>query len=184
MSAVAETGAAVHRLRDDVPSWFLDATSMPSEQIRALRDKDIPRNPGWREGPNLDLQSDWHWAEERFSSEPMDPGIICAVRIFQEHGIETCQSCQGGEGHSYEWPTVDIYGQPWKALDVANTHDLSVIAISEQFGIYDGRPTEHFWRVEFSPPRLAAAREARYRSEAEAHKGFLACRAAHPGASK
>ena len=172
------------RLREDVPAWFLDAMSMPGDQIRALRDKDIPRNPGWREGPNLDLQSDWHWAEERFSDEPMDPGIICAVRIFQEHGIETCQSCQGGEGHSYEWPTVDIHGAPWKALDIANNFALPVIAISEHFGIYDGRPTEHFWRIEFSPHRLTAVREARYRSEAEDRRRFLAWQDMHPEAGK
>jgi hypothetical protein len=172
------------RIRDDVPTWFLDAMSMPREQIQALRDKDIPRNPGWREGPNLDLQSDWHWAEERFSSEPMDPGIICAVRIFQEHGIETCQSCQGGEGHSYEWPTVDIYRAPWKALDIANDFALPVTRISEQFGIADGRPVEHFWRIEFSPARLATVRGARYHSEARDREEFLAWQAAHPETGK
>lgn len=173
--------SAAEFLRDDVPVWFFDAMSMPREQIHVLRDKDIPRNPGWHEGPNLDLQSDWHWAEERHSTEPMDPGIICAVRIFQEGGIETCQSCQGGEGHSYEWPTVDIYSAPWKALDIANDFGLPVVAISERFGVVDGRPAEHFWRIEFSPRRLAAAREARYRSEAEDRKGFLAYQTAHPG---
>lgn len=170
--------------RDDIPAWFLDAMYMPRERIQALRDKDIPRNPGWREGPNLDLQSDWHWAEERFSSQPMDPGIICAVRIFQEHGIETCQSCQGGDGHSYEWPTVDIYGAPWKALDVANNYRLPVLAVSERFGIVDGRPVEHFWRIEFRPDRLAELRADRYRSEAEDRKRFLAWQDAHPEAGE
>ncbi len=171
-------------MRDDIPAWFLDAMSMSGEQIRSLRDKDIPRNPGWREGPNLDLQSDWHWAEERFSDEPMDPGIICAVRIFQEQGIETCQSCQGGVGHSYEWPTVDIYGAPWKALGIANDFGLPVMAISEQFEIVDGRPAGHFWRVEFSPHRLVAVREARYRSEAADRRRFLAWQDARPEAGK
>lgn len=163
-----------------VPEGFLAAMSMPSEALVIWRDKLIPREPGWREGPNLSRQTDWDWACERFGGEPMDPGIIRIVRIFQEHEIETCQSCQGGEGHSYTWPTVDIYGDPWKALSVANSYDLPVTDISQCFGIRDGNPVEHFWRIEFSPAKLAPLRDEWYAQEAADRAAYLAWAADHP----
>jgi hypothetical protein len=168
-----------HELRDDVPSWFLDAMSIPAEYVRALEDRETPRQPGWREGPNLKHQSDYHWALEHFPDERMDPGIIRIVRVFQEHGVETCQSCQGGEGHAYTWPTVDIYGQPWKALGVANDHGFPVCAISHYWGVVDGEPVEHLWRVEFSPAKLAPLREQWYAQEARDHAEYLAWVAKH-----
>jgi hypothetical protein len=116
--------------------------------------------------------ADLAWAEEHFGSEALDPGIIRILRIFKEAGIETCQSCEGpkgmfpegqhGVGHSYEHPTIDVLGEPWKALDVANTYAAQVDQISEVFGVRDGRPVEHFWRIEFNSRRLAEFRESWY----------------------
>lgn len=101
-------------------------------------------------------ERDVAWADANFKEEPMDFGIVRCVRLFQEAGIETCQSCVGGEGHSYRYPTVDLFSRPWTVLDVARDHDLPVMEISQRFGIRDFAPVEHFWRVEFSPIKLKA----------------------------
>lgn len=113
--------------------------------------------------------SDEEWAEQ-FSLEPLDPGIVRVVRILKDHGVETCQSCEGpegvqpegqhGVGHSYHYATVDIYGDPWHALSVANNHGIQVDQISEIFSIRDGRPVEHFWRVQFNALALGRLRES------------------------
>lgn len=64
-----------------------------------------------------------------------------------------------------EHPTIDVTYQPWRALDVANTFGAQVDQISEVFGIRDGRPVEHFWRIEFNSRRLAEFRDSWYRSD-------------------
>lgn len=99
-------------------------------------------------------EADIDWAIEHFGGEPLDVGIIRIVRILKEEGIETQQSCEGGEGHSYDWPSVDVSGQPWRALDLCNTYGLPVHQISELHRIEQGNPVEHFWRLEFSPHKL------------------------------
>jgi len=123
---------------DTPPPWFRDAMHLPRSEITALYDHEMPREPGWREGPNLERQSDYAWALEHFghASELMDPGIIRVVRIFTEHKIETCQSCQGGEGHAYTRPSVDLTYQPWEALGVASHYGIPVTRIS------------HIWNVD------------------------------------
>ena len=117
------------------------------------------------------VYDDIRWSDEHFPSEPLDFGIVRILRIFKEHDIETCQSCEGpegvtsvrnGTGHAYENPTIDILREPWKALDVANTYAAQVDHISEQFRIVDGRPVEHFWRIEFNSKQLAQFRDSWY----------------------
>jgi hypothetical protein len=43
---------------------------------------------------------------------PLDPGIAPAVLVLRDAGVETFESCEGGEGHSYPEPTVRFHGQP------------------------------------------------------------------------
>ena len=44
-------------------------------------------------------------ASEEFY-QTLDPEIAQTVRILHRHGIFTLESCQGGPGHSYGYPTV------------------------------------------------------------------------------
>jgi hypothetical protein len=58
-----------------------------------------------------------------------DPGIRQAVQRLREHGIETCESCEGGAGHAYPEPTVAFYGRPeagWKAVSICLGYGLPV----------------------------------------------------------
>lgn len=36
----------------------------------------------------------------------LDPKIAKYVNILRKHGIETYESCQGGEGHAYDYPAI------------------------------------------------------------------------------
>jgi hypothetical protein len=118
----------------------------------------------WRE--------DLDWAEKHFGGEPLDPGIIRLLRILKEHGIETCQCCEGpdgmqpegrhGVGHSYRAPTVDVTYQPWAALDIAMQYGVRVDRISEVFRVRDWRPVEQLWRIEFNSGDMERFRRSWY----------------------
>lgn len=95
------------------------------------------------------------WAERSFASD-LDPGIAVAVHMLLDHGIETYESCQGGDGHggAGEWPVVRFYGQRdegFKALAVAQMYDLPVYALNRTWHIVDGEPTGPNWEIVFYP---------------------------------
>jgi hypothetical protein len=83
----------------------------------------------------------------------IDPGIKPFVKILADHGVETCQSCQGGEGHSYDWPTVDFQGGPgagWHALGVCADFGLPVMLLQRQWTIGpSGQVDEVVWSLIF-----------------------------------
>ena len=75
-----------------------------------------------------------HMAPEAFYQK-LDPGIRFAVRILHAKCFETCQSCQGGKGHSYDKPTVDLIAQDedangFGALAALHDYGLSVRDVS------------------------------------------------------
>jgi hypothetical protein len=52
----------------------------------------------------------------------VDKGIAEEVRILRENGIETFESCEGGNGHSFPEPTVRFHGEKsegFRALAIA-----------------------------------------------------------------
>lgn len=84
----------------------------------------------------------------------LDPGIAVAVRILQQNGIETYESCEGGPGHSYPEPTICFHGGPgegWRALAVCLTHALPVSELRRTWVILDrNEPTGPKWEIVFS----------------------------------
>ena len=57
--------------------------------------------------------------------EKLDPCIRDAVRILAEAGIETFESCQGGESHALPEPTIRFHGEHgegFRALGIAFAH--------------------------------------------------------------
>jgi len=102
-----------------------------------------------RQGPIRDVM----WPEASYQS--LDPGIRFAVRVLHAAGIETCQSCQGGKGHSYDEPTVemiatgdDAYG--FGALAALRGYGLPVAAVAIIWPVRNGLPYEKNWRITFS----------------------------------
>ena len=84
----------------------------------------------------------------------LDPGIERAVKLLQEHGVETYESCEGGLGHSYPEPTVRFHGTPaagWRALEVCFNFALPVSALRRVWLILDRHePTGPTWEIVFS----------------------------------
>lgn len=90
---------------------------------------------------------------EREYSPPLDQGIARGVEILVGAGIETYESCEGGEGHSYAEPTIRFHGDRAKgfhALSVALEHGLPVSAIRRCWNVIDNEPTGPTWEIVFS----------------------------------
>jgi hypothetical protein len=84
----------------------------------------------------------------------LDPGIRAAVLVLNAAGIETFESCEGGEGHAYPVPTVRFHGdrsEGFRALAAA-WRPNSLIPAEIQAKINEGRierpkdPTTAIWR--------------------------------------
>lgn len=72
---------------------------------------------------------------------PLDKGIERAVLILRQAGIETFESCQGGNGHCFPVPTIRFYGdrsEGFKALALVLQNALPVSAIRRTWPVNDG----------------------------------------------
>ncbi len=86
----------------------------------------------------------------------LDLGIRERVRVLRAGGIETFESCEGGDGHAYAEPTVRFYGhrdQGWKALHVALESGLPVDERPGSTQLIDGEPVGPYWELTFLPGR-------------------------------
>lgn len=83
----------------------------------------------------------------------LDPGIRFPVRVLHAAGgIETCQSCQGGRGHAYHEPTIDLISGSsdaigFRALAALQAYGLPVSAVALVWSVHQGLPYERIWRV-------------------------------------
>jgi len=90
--------------------------------------------------------------------EPVDPAILGWVNLLRFHGIETCQSCQGGVGHAYPEPTVDFVGdefEGWYAVSIAlraGAFDgLAPWELRRTWHLSSGQPDQLVWQLVLSP---------------------------------
>lgn len=59
----------------------------------------------------------------------IDPLILPAVEVLNNHGFKTFESCQGGEGHAFLEPTVRFEGDEFdliRAVDICKSYGLIV----------------------------------------------------------
>lgn len=92
------------------------------------------------------------WSKSSYSN--LDKGIRFAVRVLHARGIETCQSCQGGVGHAYSEPTVDLVAASddalgFAALSALQSYGLPVSCVSIVWPVRHGLPFEKLWRITF-----------------------------------
>jgi len=92
-----------------------------------------------------------YWPDEAMY-QGLDPGIRFAVRILHARGYETCQSCEGGPGHAYDHPTVDmIAGEDaagFAAVATLVSAGIEVDTVAQSWRIDAlGRPVESVWRI-------------------------------------
>ena len=82
-----------------------------------------------------------------------DPGIRLYVGILLDNGLETIQSCEGGDGHAYELPTVEVTGGPgagYHALAVAMDHGLPVSELRYVIIVHAGHLERPCWQLVFT----------------------------------
>lgn len=87
---------------------------------------------------------------------PIDPGIRKAVSVLRENGVETFESCQGGEGHAFPEPTIRFHGghaEGFRALSIALQHGLMVSDLRRYWVILDGEPVGPKWEMTFGVPK-------------------------------
>jgi hypothetical protein len=83
----------------------------------------------------------------------LDKGIEGYVRTLWENGIETYQSCQGGNGHSFPEPTVQFTGGSaagYRAFAIAKAFGLPVQAVRKHWQIIDGEMVGPEWEMTFT----------------------------------
>jgi hypothetical protein len=83
---------------------------------------------------------------------PLDAGIAAFVEALDAAGIETYESCEGGDGHAYPMPTVRFHGQRgqgWRALQIALDHAFPVAALRRAWNVIDGEATGPTWEMTF-----------------------------------
>ena len=89
---------------------------------------------------------------KRTYDPPLDPGIRHAVELLNDAGIETYESCEGGDGHTYKEPTIRFHGdrsEGFRALALALQNNLPVSAVRRVWVINDGEPTGPTWELVF-----------------------------------
>ncbi len=87
---------------------------------------------------------------------PLDGGIREIVIVLIENGVETFESCEGGPGHSFPWPTVRFEGsssEGLRALSVALANGLPVDNLRRAWGVVDGSLHGPWWEMTFIPPK-------------------------------
>jgi len=87
----------------------------------------------------------------------IDAGIRPYVETLRAAGVETFESCEGGEGHSMPEPTVRFHGarpDGFRALAVALQHGLPVADLRRYWPVIDGEPTGPYWELTFRQRRL------------------------------
>lgn len=79
-------------------------------------------------------------------------GIRQYVEILHNAGIETFESCEGGNGHSFPEPTVRFFGdnsEGYRALAIAIQHALPVNSLRRVWSIINNEPTGPNWELTF-----------------------------------
>jgi hypothetical protein len=98
-----------------------------------------PSHEAWRE----------RWLPE------LDPGIAPYVDVLRAAGVETFESCEGGEGHAFPQPTIRFAGgheEGFRALAVALRHGFPVKTIRRYWTVRDGEPHGPDWEMTFRRP--------------------------------
>jgi hypothetical protein len=82
----------------------------------------------------------------------VDAGIRPYVDVLRAAGVETFESCEGGEGHACPEPMVRFHGEPpegFRALAVALQHQLPVLALNRSWSIEGREPVGPHWELIF-----------------------------------
>ena len=82
----------------------------------------------------------------------LDKGISRAVCILQAAGVETFESCEGGEGHAFSLPTIRFSGTQrcgHLALGIAMKRCWPVNHLRRYWSVIENEVTGPYWELEF-----------------------------------
>lgn len=82
----------------------------------------------------------------------LDDKIAVFVNTLREYGVETFESCEGGDGHAYTEPTIRFYGhrsEGFRALAAAWERGLPVSDLRRVWPLVEGEPTGPYWELVF-----------------------------------
>ena len=85
----------------------------------------------------------------------LDKGIAREVQILFANGVETTESCEGGQGHPFPEPTIRFAGgqsEGFRALGIALQNGLKVSELRRIWSIQDGEPVGPEWEMTFNHP--------------------------------
>jgi hypothetical protein len=84
----------------------------------------------------------------------LDPGIRAYVLALREGGVETFESCEGGDGHALAEPTIRFHGPAsagFRAYAVACERGLPVAALRLSYPVDDCKMlTGPWWEMTFT----------------------------------
>ena len=84
--------------------------------------------------------------------DDVDKGIVNELKILNNYGIRTCQSCEGGVGHAFGKPTIDFFGdikEGYKVYNIAIKHKLNVDYLVRIYNIDDNELKQVDWGIVF-----------------------------------
>jgi hypothetical protein len=91
-------------------------------------------------------------AGDQASLDSLDAGIRPYVEVLRAAGVETFESCEGGEGHACPDPMVRFHGQRdegFRALAAALQLNLPVLQLNRYWSVEDGEPVGPRWEILF-----------------------------------
>jgi hypothetical protein len=99
-------------------------------------------------------------SKELVFEPPLDEGVRDIVIALIANGIETFESCEGGNGHSFPEPTVRFEGGPsegLRAMSVALENGMPVFRLRRVWGMIEGALHGPWWEMTFRPPRSVSS---------------------------
>lgn len=89
---------------------------------------------------------------DRFLLDQVDPRIRWIVAALREEYVETFESCEGGEGHTFPEPAVRFHGDQSegpRAFAAAKRRGIPVCAIRRYWRVIEGELTGPQWEMTF-----------------------------------
>lgn len=93
--------------------------------------------------------------KEKTFDPPLDNGIATFVECLVATGVETFESCQGGNGHAYSEPTVRLHGgryEGYRAVGIALNAGFKVKELKRVWPLIDGELTGPYWEMTLISP--------------------------------
>lgn len=87
----------------------------------------------------------------------IDSGILHLVDFLRHNKVETFESCEGGEGHIFEVPTIRFGGtkaEGLRVISLAMQFDLGADELRRYWNLIDGELTGPEWEITFKSSEI------------------------------